>query len=91
MKILNRKIGLGESVQIKMDFARLNTRSKIEVPIIVERGKKPGPCILLIGGIHGDETNGVERKNANHCNNSYGYIDNNKNGHLLGLCFWQGR
>jgi predicted deacylase len=60
MKILNRKIGLGESVQIKMDFARLNTRSKIEVPIIVERGKKEGPCILLIGGLHGDETNGVE-------------------------------
>jgi len=60
MKILNQKIELGQSVQIKMDFARLNTRSKIEVPIIVERGKKPGPCILLIGGIHGDETNGVE-------------------------------
>ena len=38
----------------------LNTRSKIEVPIIVSRGKKEGPCLLLIGGIHGDETNGVE-------------------------------
>lgn len=60
MKILNHKIGLGESIQVKMDFARLNTRSKIEVPIIVERGKKEGPCILLIGGLHGDETNGVE-------------------------------
>jgi predicted deacylase len=60
MRILNHKIGLGESMQVKMDFARLNTRSKIEVPIIVERGKKAGPCILLIGGLHGDETNGVE-------------------------------
>lgn len=60
MKILNHKIGLGESIQVKMDFARLNTRSTIEVPIIVERGKKDGPCLLLIGGIHGDETNGVE-------------------------------
>ena len=60
MKILNQKIELGQSVQLKMDFARLNTRSKIEVPIIVERGKKEGPCILLIGGLHGDETNGVE-------------------------------
>jgi len=60
MKILNHKIGLGESVQVKMDFARLNTRSKIEVPIIVERGKKEGPCLLLLGGLHGDETNGVE-------------------------------
>ncbi|WP_299526090.1 succinylglutamate desuccinylase/aspartoacylase family protein [uncultured Lutibacter sp.] len=60
MRILNHKIGLGESVQVKMDFARLNTRDTIEVPIIVERGKKDGPCLLLIGGVHGDETNGVE-------------------------------
>ena len=60
MKILNHKIGLGESVQVKMNFARLNTRDIIEVPIIVERGKKEGPCLLLIGGVHGDETNGVE-------------------------------
>ena len=59
-KILNQKIGLGESVQLKMDIARLNTRSKIDVPIIVSRGLKEGPCLLLIGGIHGDETNGVE-------------------------------
>ncbi|WP_372794996.1 succinylglutamate desuccinylase/aspartoacylase family protein [Lutibacter sp.] len=60
MKILNHKIGFEESVQVKMDFARLNTRDTIEVPIIVERGKKDGPCLLLIGGVHGDETNGVE-------------------------------
>jgi len=60
MKILNHKIGLGESVEVKIDFARLNTRSKIEVPIIVSRGKIDGPCLLLIGGVHGDETNGVE-------------------------------
>lgn len=58
--ILNQKIGLGETVQINMDIARLNTHSKVEVPIIVSRGKLPGPCLLLIGGIHGDETNGVE-------------------------------
>ena len=59
-RILHHKIGLGETVQINMDIARLNTRSKIEVPIIVSRGKVEGPCLLLIGGIHGDETNGVE-------------------------------
>ncbi|PKP14100.1 MAG: succinylglutamate desuccinylase [Bacteroidetes bacterium HGW-Bacteroidetes-3] len=59
-KILHQKIGLGETVQINMDIARLHTRSKIEVPIIISRGKVDGPCLLLIGGIHGDETNGVE-------------------------------
>lgn len=59
-KILYQKIGYGETVQIKMDIARLNTHSKIEVPIIISRGHTEGPCLLLIGGIHGDETNGVE-------------------------------
>jgi predicted deacylase len=59
-KILYQKVGYGETVQIKMDIARLNTHSKIEVPIIVSRGHTDGPCLLLIAGIHGDETNGVE-------------------------------
>lgn len=60
MKILNKTIGLGESAQINMDIARLYTRSKVEVPIFVARGKEEGPCLLLVGGIHGDEVNGVE-------------------------------
>ncbi|MFA5297179.1 MAG: succinylglutamate desuccinylase/aspartoacylase family protein [Lutibacter sp.] len=59
-KILHQKIGLGETVLINMDIARLHTRSKVEVPIVISRGKTDGPCLLLIGGIHGDETNGVE-------------------------------
>jgi len=59
-KILNQKIGLGETVQLKMDIAQLSIGIKIEVPIIVSRGLVDGPCLLLIGGIHGDETNGIE-------------------------------
>jgi hypothetical protein len=60
MKILNQNIEPGESVQLKFDFVRLITRSEIDIPIIIERGEQEGPCILLIGGVHGDETNGVE-------------------------------
>jgi predicted deacylase len=45
---------------LNMDVARLHTRTPIEVPVIVERAKKDGPCILFSAGIHGDETNGVE-------------------------------
>ena len=59
-KILNQKIGLGQTVQLKMDIAQLSIGTKIEVPIIVSRGLKEGPCLLLIAGIHGDETNGIE-------------------------------
>ncbi len=60
MKILNKEIELGESAVLKMGFARLFTNTKVDVPIIVERGKTEGPCLLLMGGIHGDEVNGVE-------------------------------
>lgn len=58
--ILNKTIGMGESAVINMDIAKLHTHSKIEVPIIVERGLEEGPCLLLVGGIHGDEVNGIE-------------------------------
>jgi len=60
MIILNKKIDLGETVQLKMDIAKLSIGTKLEVPIIISRGEIEGPCLLLIGGIHGDETNGVE-------------------------------
>ena len=59
-KILNKSILPGQSVSLEMDIARLHTRTKIEVPIIVSKGLKKGPCLLLNAGIHGDEVNGVE-------------------------------
>jgi hypothetical protein len=60
LNFLHQKIGLGETIQINLDIAKLTTRHKIEVPVIISRGKSDGPCLLLIGGIHGDETNGIE-------------------------------
>jgi predicted deacylase len=60
VKILDTTIEKGNSYQLSMDIARLHTRTKIEVPVIVERGHKPGPTLLLSAGIHGNEVNGVE-------------------------------
>ncbi len=45
---------------LTMDIARLHTRTKIEVPVIVEQGKTVDPVILLTAGIHGNEVNGIE-------------------------------
>ena len=42
-----------------MDVAKLHTRNSLQIPVIVQRGKKDGPVLLLMGGVHGDETNGV--------------------------------
>jgi hypothetical protein len=58
--ILGRNIKAGERFEANFDVAKLHTSSHIDVPVIVERSKHPGPVILLTAGIHGDEVNGVE-------------------------------
>jgi predicted deacylase len=60
IEVLGKVISQGKGLQINLDIAKLHTRTKIEVPIIIERAKEPGPTLLITGGIHGDEINGVE-------------------------------
>ncbi len=60
MKILGKNVPQGKRTTLKLDIAKLHTRTKIEVPVIIQRAKQPGPCVLLAGGIHGDELNGIE-------------------------------
>jgi len=58
--ILDKTVKPGESKTINFSFAKLYTATSIEIPIIVERSKDAGPTVLITGGIHGDEINGVE-------------------------------
>ncbi|SEL77020.1 hypothetical protein SAMN04488008_105154 [Maribacter orientalis] len=58
--VLGETIEKGKGAQLNLDIAKLHTRTKIEVPVIVQRGKKDGPTLLITGGIHGNEINGVE-------------------------------
>jgi len=60
ISILGVEIKRGESKCIEFDVAKLHTRNSIKVPIYIERGEKDGPVLLLLGGVHGDEINGVE-------------------------------
>lgn len=60
LKILGEEIPVGKSTTINFNIAKLYTSTKVEIPVIVERSKKPGPVILITAGIHGDEINGVE-------------------------------
>jgi predicted deacylase len=57
--LLGEEIKRGTSSVLELEVAKLHTRNSIHVPIIVERAKKDGPILLLMGGIHGDEVNGV--------------------------------
>lgn len=58
--ILGHTIAPGESKTIDFSIAKLYTSTQIEIPVIIERAKVPGPIVLMTAGIHGDEINGVE-------------------------------
>lgn len=60
LTILGESIKPGESKEVNFDVANLHTSTPVNVPVIVERSKKPGPTVLFTAGIHGDEVNGVE-------------------------------
>lgn len=60
LEILGKKILPGKSATINLNMAKLYTTTSVEVPVIIERSKNPGPVVLITAGIHGDELNGVE-------------------------------
>lgn len=60
LDILGEKVALGQSAKVSFNVAKLHTQNRIDVPVIIERSKKPGPTVLITAGIHGDEVNGVE-------------------------------
>ncbi|WP_372641986.1 succinylglutamate desuccinylase/aspartoacylase family protein [Ancylomarina sp.] len=57
--ILGKEIRKGESAILEMDVAKLHTRNNLSIPVIVERASIDGPVLLLLGGVHGNEMNGV--------------------------------
>lgn len=57
--ILGRNIKRGSGAVLELEVAKLHTRDSLKITIVVERAKQDGPTLLLMGGVHGDETNGV--------------------------------
>lgn len=49
----------GQEETIKINVGRLPSDTRIHIFAHVYRSKNPGPTVLLIGGVHGDEINGV--------------------------------
>ena len=57
--ILGKEIPEGKRTVLDLEIAKLHTRTTVKVPVIIEHSVNPGPVVLLLAGIHGDETNGV--------------------------------
>ena len=60
IRIDGNEIRPGEQKHLNLLVARLPSGTEITMPIHVYRSKQPGPVILLSGGMHGDEVNGIE-------------------------------
>ncbi|MGB1040395.1 MAG: succinylglutamate desuccinylase/aspartoacylase family protein [Flavobacteriales bacterium] len=60
MIINNIEIAPGQKKIIKLSVSKLPSGTDIDIFAHVFRSKNPGPTILLLGGLHGDEINGIE-------------------------------
>jgi len=60
MEINGVYIPEGTTKKIEVNIAKLPSHSAIDISITVARSTKPGPVLLLSGGLHGDEINGSE-------------------------------
>ncbi len=58
--INNKIIEPGTKDIIRLNVARLPSGTVINLRIHVFRSEQPGPVALILGGVHGDEINGVE-------------------------------
>ena len=60
LEINGEKIGRDEDRKLNLRIARLPTYTNIDLPVRVIRSENPGPIVLLTGGLHEDEINGIE-------------------------------
>lgn len=60
IRVAGVDVAPGETTKIDANIAKLPSGTIIDIPILVHRSKKPGPTLLLLAGMHGDEINGVE-------------------------------
>ncbi|UKN01106.1 succinylglutamate desuccinylase/aspartoacylase family protein [Paracrocinitomix mangrovi] len=60
MEIAGVHIPPGKNITVDIPIFRLPTNTPIDIIAHVFRSKNEGPTMLVLGGIHGDELNGVE-------------------------------
>lgn len=59
-EISGQSIEPGEDAIVRINVGRLPSGTRINVNTFVYRSVNPGPSLLVLGGVHGDEINGVE-------------------------------
>ena len=60
LEINGLRIRPGEQILTRLVISKLPSGAVIDVPVHVLRAPEPGPVLLLMAGMHGDEVNGIE-------------------------------
>ncbi|MBK7475759.1 MAG: succinylglutamate desuccinylase/aspartoacylase family protein [Haliscomenobacter sp.] len=60
IRIYNTWIDPGENTMVRIPVGRFPSGNQILIKAHVFRSHKPGPRVLVLGGVHGDEINGIE-------------------------------
>ncbi|OGT39790.1 MAG: hypothetical protein A3F12_04505 [Gammaproteobacteria bacterium RIFCSPHIGHO2_12_FULL_38_14] len=58
--LAGNQIEPGTKKIIHFPVPNINMQLKLDIPVHVFHGKKPGPKLFIVGTIHGDELNGIE-------------------------------
>lgn len=60
IKVLGTKIKPGTRAELSWVAGQAFDGTAIKTPVVIIRGKDPGPTLCLTAAVHGDEVNGVE-------------------------------
>jgi len=60
IQIYNTWVDTGEKTVVRIPVGRFPSGTQITIQAHVFRSRKPGPAVLALGGVHGDEINGIE-------------------------------
>jgi predicted deacylase len=60
VEIAGTSVAAGRRQLVEVPVARLPTATRLNLPIMVLNGQKPGPRLWLSAVVHGDELNGLE-------------------------------
>lgn len=60
INIQGQEFGPGAYGMVRINAGRLPSGNRISISAYIYRSRQPGPVALFLGGMHGDEINGVE-------------------------------
>ena len=54
-----KDLPIASKTTVMLDIAPLPTGPMLQLPVLVARGREPGKTVVVLGGVHGDEYEGM--------------------------------